>query len=487
MRTFKILTLVFCFVSTGLVTNAQKIKSEKVSTTFLKYPKVQVNSLQGLTFRAAKSGDFVVGEAVMKETKSTCVPKGGGLKDVVEVPTYYYEIPVKTPSAIVSVKNAEGEVIFAEEVLKAEDDHSLYGYDQCNNWWKPSLEKKWAEEGQEHMKNGNKFKIENAIEEAKSKIKSDLFYELVPSDFEVNWFKKKDYDYSELEEAAKIAVSGYELFNESYNSEKARAKLGEAVTLWSKAIEELNQEDKDARINKKVGKSIYYDMARALMYMEKFDEAAEAIKAARDLTSSNISNNTTIAQEELYRKIMERKINVEEFAGKAVVYAPENFHIELLDDSQYALLKADLKDHNYNEKSSEFATEMAIYMEEKKKLDEAIAKGEVNPYEHQMTKTTTQGYMLMLYNKDEFPIEITQLTQLNQLFISNGKITSIPREIAALENLKKLNLANNQLTSLPAEIGELKNLKTLNVKGNNIPQSDIDAIQAKLPKCKIKI
>ena len=486
MKIFKVLVLIFCFSVIVMAGNAQKAKTEKVSTTYLKYPKVQVNSLQGLTFKAAKSGDFEVGKAVLKDTKSQCVPKGGGLKDVVEMPTYYYEIPVKTPSMIVSVKNAGGEVIFAEEVLKGENDYSLYGYDKCENWWKASLEKNWAEQGASYIKNENQTRLDNALEEAKSKLKSDLFYELVKTEIEINWFKKKDVDYSALEQAALLAVSGYEMLNENYNSEKGKAKLGEAVEIWAKEIQEIDTEDKKARINKKVGMSIYADMARALMYMEKFDEAAETIKTARQLTSSNWSNNTTTAQEDMYEYIMKRKVDTEKFAGQAVVYAPETVQIQFVDDSHYAELKSDLSEQNSNEQSSEIATQMAIYMEEKEKLDEAIASGEVNPYEHKIQFTSLQGHMLMLYNEDEFPTEVTELTQLNQLFIQNGKMSSIPKEIVALENLKKLNLQNNQLTSLPAEIGDLKNLKTLNIKGNDIPQSDIDAIQAKLPKCKIK-
>jgi tetratricopeptide (TPR) repeat protein len=467
--------------------NAQKIKSEKVTTSYLKYPKVQVNSLEGLNFMAAKSGDFVVGEARLKDTKSKCLPKGGSIKDVVEVPTYYYEIPVKTPSVIVSVKNAAGDVIFAEEVLKSADDQSLFGFDKCENWYKATLEKNWAEQGQEYMKNGNIFRIENAIEEAQNKIKSELFYELASKEIEVDWYKNKNHDYSELEEAAQIAVKGYEMFNESYNSVGAKEKLSEAITIWSKEIQNLDEDDKKARINTKVGKSIYTNMAHALMFAERFDEAAEAIQAAQALGPKNWTNATTMAQDELLEQIQLRKNDVAKFAGSVPVYAPDNIQIGLGDDAQYASLKADLDNYASNERAESLKAQMASYEAEKKKYDEAVAKGEINPYQDKMIKTTTQGYMLMLYNEDEFPIEVTELTELNQLIIQNGSITSIPKEIAALENLKRLNLSKNQLTSLPAEIGELKNLKSLNLKGNDIPQSDIDAVQAKLPKCKIKI
>lgn len=487
MKIFKQSTLLFFFLSVVFAANAQKIKSEKVTTSYLKYPKVQVNSLEGLILKAAKSGDFFVGAPNLKDTKSKCMPKGGGLKDVMEVPTYYYEIPVKTPSVIVSVKNAAGDVIFAEEVLKAVEDQSLFGFDKCENWYKATLEKNWTEQGAEFMTNGNKYRIESAVEEAQNRIKSDLFYELVSKELEVDWYKDKDYDYSELEKAAQIAVNGYEMLSTNYNSVAGKEKLSEAIDIWSEEIKELDEEDKKARINTKVGISIYTNLAQALMFAEKFDEASEAIQSAMALGPKNWTNATTMAQDDLLEEIRNRKIDVAKFEGSVPVYAPENIHIELVNDSQYASLKSDLTTYVGNEKANSFRAEMAMYEAEKKQYDEAVARGEINPYQDKMIKTTTQGYMLMLYNEEEFPIEVTELTELNQLTIQNGSITSIPKEIAALENLKRLNLSKNQLTSLPEEIGELKNLKSLNLKGNNIPQTDIDAIQAKLPNCKIKI
>jgi len=486
MKIYNYSTAIFFFLLIAFGSNAQKIKSEKVNSTYLKYPKVQVDGLQGMTFKAAKNGDFAFGAPVLKDTKSTCVPKGGGLKDVMELPTYYYEIPVKTPSMIVSVKNAQGEVIFAEEVIRQQDDHSLFGFDRCENWTKKTVEKSWASQSREFINNDSKARIDNAINEAQSRLKSDLFHELVNEEISVEWYKNKEYDYSELEQAAQFAMAGYELLGASYNSEHGKAKLGEAVEIWQQEIKGLNADDKKSRINKKVGMSIYTQLATALKYIEKYDEAAEAIKSARGLTSSNWSNNSTVAQEAMYQQIKERKLEADRFAGQAVVFAPESIDINIVEDTQYAELKSDLEMQASNEQGQQMAAQMAIFMEEKEQLDAAIASGEVNPYEHKIQFTSIQGHMLMLSNEDEFPVEITELTQLNQLFIQNGKVSSIPKEIASLENLKKLNLQNNQLTSLPVEIGELKNLKTLIIKGNNIPQSDIDAIQAKLPKCKIK-
>ena len=142
--------------------------------------------------------------------------------------------------------------------------------------------------------------------------------------------------------------------------------------------------------------------------------------------------------------------------------------------------------------------------EAKKEYEAGVASGEINPYRDKMIKSAAQGYMLVLPSAgglgvasladmketmkklEEFPIEVCELEELNQLVLKNNKIAVVPPEIKNLQNLKILNLANNQLEHLPSEMGELKSLKSLNIKGNQIPQSEIDNLQAKLPKLKIK-
>jgi leucine-rich repeat protein SHOC2 len=121
----------------------------------------------------------------------------------------------------------------------------------------------------------------------------------------------------------------------------------------------------------------------------------------------------------------------------------------------------------------------------------APASKKENPYEAKVQKTSLQGYMLMLNSFmdgkfETLPVEICEISYLNELSITNNTLTSLPSQIGKLTELKKLNLNNNKLTSIPAELGSLKNLTVLNIKGNAIPQSEIDNIQKMLPNCKIK-
>jgi Leucine-rich repeat (LRR) protein len=77
--------------------------------------------------------------------------------------------------------------------------------------------------------------------------------------------------------------------------------------------------------------------------------------------------------------------------------------------------------------------------------------------------------------------EIRQLQNLKVLNASNNLMTGVPAEIGQLQNLQVLDLSNNQLTGLPYELGNLSNLKTLNISGNNYSSHDLNIITEKLP------
>jgi len=92
-------------------------------------------------------------------------------------------------------------------------------------------------------------------------------------------------------------------------------------------------------------------------------------------------------------------------------------------------------------------------------------------------KTTS----LILRGKDIafIPPEISKLQNLEELDISNNRISELPPEIAKLRNLKRLECSYNSLSTLPPEIGELTNLEYLDAHGNAISDlpSEIEYLQ----------
>ena len=83
----------------------------------------------------------------------------------------------------------------------------------------------------------------------------------------------------------------------------------------------------------------------------------------------------------------------------------------------------------------------------------------------------------------EIPREIGNLTNLQTLILSYNQLTELPREISNLTNLQYLHLDNNHLTEIPREIGNLTNLQYLGLSGNQL--SDPDRIKQWLPNVKI--
>ncbi|XP_051133924.1 phospholipase A I-like isoform X2 [Andrographis paniculata] len=72
------------------------------------------------------------------------------------------------------------------------------------------------------------------------------------------------------------------------------------------------------------------------------------------------------------------------------------------------------------------------------------------------------------------PVEITQLCNLERLFLDNNKLLVLPPEIGSLKNLKVLVVDNNLLTSVPVELRECTNLIALSLEYNKLVRPLLD-------------
>ena len=66
------------------------------------------------------------------------------------------------------------------------------------------------------------------------------------------------------------------------------------------------------------------------------------------------------------------------------------------------------------------------------------------------------------------PSSIGMLKSLEECYLSNNLLKSVPKEIGDLDNLETLWLNNNRLKKLPKEIGNLSALETLDVSENEL-------------------
>jgi Leucine-rich repeat (LRR) protein len=79
-----------------------------------------------------------------------------------------------------------------------------------------------------------------------------------------------------------------------------------------------------------------------------------------------------------------------------------------------------------------------------------------------------EGWLgLFMPGLNELPPEIGQLTQLQVLDLSGGRLTTLPPELAALRDLRVLNLTRNNFTAFPLVITQLQ-LRVLDMQSNHL-------------------
>lgn len=71
------------------------------------------------------------------------------------------------------------------------------------------------------------------------------------------------------------------------------------------------------------------------------------------------------------------------------------------------------------------------------------------------------------------PSSVCKLTLLEELYLNENQLESLPDEIGLLVNLKELDIPGNKLVALPASFTRLRKLEILHAEGNQL---------AKLPK-----
>lgn len=480
-------TLLVLFILSPLLFIAQNRKKEKVKSSFLSYPKIDMNGIDVSNLKADFcSGDMKIMNEQVRKGSNACKAKGGKAQ-VIEI--YYYQFGIMKPHSYLRISDKAGNIKYIKQTTRPEKGTIDFGKKKCY-WAEPVLKSAYKKEQANFIQKSEKALGKEGLKIAKDFLNGALTFTYVQEDIEVYYFKDKDHDYSDLEKAASIAKSGFEDLKDNYNDKTAQSKLTQAISIWEKALSESDPSNRNARINKKVSMTIGENLGKAYMYLLNFDKAGEAVKAALDL-QKNVSDNGTIRRKALLAQIYELKKGYDLNKGLAVNIKPVKMGITIKPKSEIQSFMEDNKKYGQTELSDDKKIE-------KEEYEKGVASGEINPYQKYVAIITGGSQLTLpdLASKitkepageklDEFPEEITELTDLTHLILRGNNLKSIPPSIGKMTNLKKLVLVNNQLSTLPDEIGNLTNLKTLVLKGNSFSAAEVAKIQKMLPNCKIK-
>lgn len=136
--------------------------------------------------------------------------------------------------------------------------------------------------------------VNDRIGYAKTARKTELFY-----------VKSKNESHADLQEAYDAANMGFKLY--SSNEQQGSKKLEEAVTIWKRALEESDPDNKKARIDKDVTIAIYYNLLEAYFIARNTTDGELAIKALKGLDLSNRDKRTLEQYVDLYMDLTLRK------------------------------------------------------------------------------------------------------------------------------------------------------------------------------------
>lgn len=506
----KIILLISCAaLSTGLL--AQRSTSKKVDTRFINVPNYDVGSTEIGSLKSSFAiGNSVYGSQKLKDTKTTCVVKGGSLKDAKEVTTYYYDIEVTRPSSFLFLKDEKGNTVYAHQLATESSDKAEYGKGKCEFWMKPSLEKSYKADEAAWKESNHGTYTKNLKQKAEIELSRNALVSSNPIEIDVYSAKGRNFDYSEIEEAYELAYNAYEDISEKGISSENFDKLVKAIAIWESELEKADLEDKDARINEKVAQGLYINLTYAYFTMFAMDDAAVYAQKA-DQSFGNFTNNKRVEIQQLRKDVNRRKAGINK--NLELIKDPDKMN-EIAKQSNSTKFVLENYSGTMDDAGSDYfkfaGEEMNAIAEAS---EEANIEGGGTSYDKYIMPNSvpmTLSIMRIQETLTEFPIEITKIDGLGAVIINANTIETIPAQIGNMSSLKKLYLSNNKITELPVEIGNCTSLKNLDLSGNpidklpesikncsnlkklklkktNISDEHAEEIESWLPNCKIKI
>lgn len=116
--------------------------------------------------------------------------------------------------------------------------------------------------------------------------------------FELYFVKSKNETHNDLLDAFNAANLGFKMLGT--NEAQGTTKLNEAITLWNKALEESDIENKKARIDKDITIAIYFNLLEAYFALRNTATADDILKTMGRMDLSNRDKKQREAYEQAY-------------------------------------------------------------------------------------------------------------------------------------------------------------------------------------------
>ena len=414
MKRKLLLPALFLTMTTCVI--AQKDYDKGVKSKYLSLPTYDVTTTDPSTITAEYAmDDPTFGVEKLKDMESTCVPKGGGLKDAVKVTTYYYEMSFAKPESFVVAKDPSGNIVYASQTSVKEDGIVKFGYDKCEYWLSDKLKKDWASDASGFKKKESSKYASEVYKIAEEETKANIFLSYNDQEFSVYSAKGKDFDYGELDGAFEKAMEAYKSIGAKGANQSDFDKLTECIAVWEKELAKLDAEDKKARISLDIAKGLHENCTRAYMYMYNFDKAIEHGRKFQKMWG-NFHTNRTNDFDALMKKIEMQKIAAEKNSAimsdipalhaKAEATAKNSIKLTNLGSADFARLRVD----HFKFMGSQLSD---VNAERKKEEDAAIASGELNPYQKYVSPTAIGGPAIMMTMAPSPLSGFPELTELN--------------------------------------------------------------------------
>jgi hypothetical protein len=85
----------------------------------------------------------------------------------------------------------------------------------------------------------------------------------------------------------------------------------------------------------------------------------------------------------------------------------------------------------------------------------------------------------------QFPVQLTNLKNIGELYISSKKITGLPSQLGGLINLKKLSLDMPELRVLADTFKNMDRLERVVIKSRYLSPETLQILENNLPGCDI--